>query len=409
MIKESNVNVIRGENLDLKNGVKKNGEKIISIKMESGLVFKAKVFIDCTYEGDLMAKSGVDYTVGRESNSEYGEKLNGVQNKEPGRIGKRPLDPFIIPGDSTSGLIDGLQPRCIGKQGEGDKMVQAYNYRLCLTNVPENRVPFDKPKGYNKKEYELLFRWLEAGNTKGLPFGTSPMPNKKTDTNKAGWVSTDYIGKVDSYPDADYVEREKIINAHICYTKGFLWTLANDPRVPKSIRERTSEWGYAKDEFKDNGNFPYQLYVREARRMKGEMIMTENELHRRPAVTDPIALGSYGIDAHPTQLWVDKKGVLHADTPKWTGVGIYGISYRAITPKASQCTNLLVPVCLSATHSALGSMRMEPVYMMLGQSAGAAAALSVKNHCTVQNLSYDKLKKQLIESGQILYKKDIRK
>jgi len=403
MLDKAAVPVVFGERLDLNGGVKKDGSRIVSIRMESGRTFVAKVFVDCSYEGDLMAKAGVSYTVGREGNAMYNEKINGVQNKEPARIGDKPLDPFVVPGDSTSGLIKGLVPaESVANEGDGDKMVQAYNYRLCLTSQPDNRVPFDKPEGYDESEYELLFRWLEAGNTKGLPLGSHPIPNKKTDTNKAGWVSTDYMGHADDYPDADYETRAKIINDHLRYTKGFLWTLANHPRVPENIRRRASKLGFAKDEFADNGNFPSQLYVRETRRMIGQLVMTEHQLRNSPKVSDPIALGSYGMDSHPTQIWVDKDGALHADTPKWTGVPPYGISYRAIIPKEKECSNLLVTCCVSASHSAYGSIRMEPVYMMLGQSAATAAALAIDKKISIHQLPYNELKARLLADKQIL-------
>ena len=403
LLKEAKVPVVFGERLDLENGVQKEGQQIVGIRMESGREFAAQVFIDCTYEGDLMAKAGVSYTVGREPNSQYNEKINGVQTTEPSRKGSKPLDPFIIPGDPTSGVIKGLQPDVIGKDGDGDKRVQAYNYRLCLTSVPENRVPFEKPEGYDESEFELLFRWFEAGGSKNPPLGSNPIPNNKTDTNKAGWISTDYIGMADDYPDGDYAKRKEITDAHILYHKGFLWTLANHPRVPADIRRRASKLGLPKDEFVDNDHFPFQLYVREGRRMLGGMVMTENELRKKPKVKDPVALGSYGIDSHPTQLWVDKEGALHADTPKWTGVGApYGISYRAITPKAKECTNLLVPICISASHSAYGSIRMEPVYMMLGQASATAAVLAIEDGSTVQNVAYEKLREQLLKDGQLL-------
>ena len=403
MLQEANVPVVFGERLDLTNGVKKEGAGILDIRMESGRVFRAKVFIDCTYEGDLMAKAGVSYTIGREPNSQYDESINGVQTTEPARRGPQPLDPYVVPGDSKSGVIKGLQPDVVGNDGDGDKRVQAYNYRLCLTSKPENRVPFEKPDGYDESEFELLFRWLEAGNTRNVPLGSNPIPNAKTDTNKAGWISTDYIGMCDDYPDADYDKRKEITDAHIRYHKGFLWTLANHPRVPEAVRRRAAKLGFAKDEFVDNGHFPHQLYVREGRRMLGRMVMTEHELRKKRKVKDPVAMGSYGMDSHPTQLWVDKDGALHADTPKWTGVGgPYGISYRAITPKAKECSNLLVPICISASHSAYGSIRMEPVYMMLGQASATAAVLSIDGKRSVQEVPYEDLSKQLLKDGQIL-------
>ena len=403
MLKEAKVSVVFGERLDLNDGVIKEGTTIQSIRMESGRVFTAKQFIDCTYEGDLMAKAGVSYVIGREPNSQYGEKINGVQTTEPSRLGPKPLDPYVVPGDPSSGVIKGLQPDVVGKDGDGDTRVQAYNYRLCLTSVPENRVPFEKPEGYDESEFELLFRWLEAGNTRNVPLGSNSIPNAKTDTNKAGWISTDYIGMGDDYPDADYARRKEITDAHIRYHKGFLWTLANHPRVPEKVRRRAAKLGFAKDEFADTDHFPFQLYVREGRRMLGPIVMTENELRKKPKVKDPVALGSYGMDSHPTQLWVDKEGALHADTPKWTGVGKpYGISYRAITPKANECSNLLVPICISASHSAYGSIRMEPVYMMLGQAAATAAVLSIDANQSVQDVPYEKLSERLIKDGQIL-------
>jgi len=401
MLAKAGVSVVLGERLDLKGGVKKSGPQIVSIRMESGQVFAAKVFLDCSYEGDLMAKAGVSYTVGREANAQYGEKINGVQTSEPPRRGDKPLDPFVRPGDPASGVIVGLQPTVIGQEGDGDHRVQAYNYRLCLTQVPENRVAFDKPADYDEREFELLLRWIEVGGGKGLPAGTSPLPNAKTDSNKAGWVSTDYMGHADDYPDADHATREKIIHDHIRYIKGLLWTAAYHPRVPADVRRKAASWGYAKDEFGDTGHFPFQIYAREARRMLGELVMTEHEVRSARKVTDPVALGSYGMDSHPTQLWV-KDGALHADTPPWTGVRPYGISYRALTPRVAQCSNLLVPVCLSASHSAYGSLRMEPVYMMLGQAAATAAALAVDGKLAVQDVPYPTLRAQLLKDGQRL-------
>lgn len=402
MLETAGVPVALHERLDLDNGVTKTGAKIVSIRMESGRVFNGKVFLDCSYEGDLMAEAGVAYTVGREGNAKYDEKYNGVQTSESPRRGPKPLDPYVEPGNPSSGTIKQIQPDVVGQHGDGDKRVQAYNFRLCLTKVPENRTPFDKPEGYDEKEYELLFRWLEAGNTANLPFGVNPIPNQKTDSNKAGWVSTDYIGFADDYPDADHSERDRIVEAHVRYHKGFLWTLANHPRVSEDVRERASEWGYAKDEFLDNGNFPHQLYVREGRRMMGRTVLTEHELKKRREIVEPIAVGSYGMDSHPTQLWVDSEGALHADTPPWIGVGPYGISYLAITPKSEQCSNLLVPVCVSASHSAYGSIRMEPVYMMLGQAAGTAAVLAIEGASTVQAVPYDELSKQLIADDLLI-------
>jgi hypothetical protein len=312
------------------------------------------------------------------------------------------VDPFVKPGDPTSGLVANIHGGSPGKDGESDKRQQAYNYRICTTNEPQILVPFPKPPGYDEKEYELLFRWYEAG-FKGIPWGPRGMPNKKTDTNNSGAFSTDYLGMNNEYPEVDYATRDKIIAAHVRYTQGLLWTLANHPRVPEKVRESASKWGLAKDEFVDNGNWPYQLYVREARRMLSDYVMTEADIQGGRKPEDPVGLGSYGMDSHNTQRYVDEKG--HARNEgdvQVHGSPPYGISYRSLVPKPSECTNLLVPVCMSATHMAYGSIRMEPVYMILGQACGTAAALSIDDHVDVQKLSYPKLRERLLADKALL-------
>ncbi|HZK81815.1 MAG TPA: FAD-dependent oxidoreductase, partial [Humisphaera sp.] len=403
MAAEAKVKVVFGQRLDLKNGVKKEGSRIISITMESGMTYAAKEFIDATYEGDLMAKAGVSYTVGREANAQYGESLNGIEVKDAGSHQfTLAVDPFVKPGDPTSGLVPNIHSGSPGVDGEADKRQQAYNYRICTTDAPDLRVPFSKPAGYDEKDFELLLRFYEAG-FKGIPWGPRGMPNRKTDTNNSGAFSTDFIGMNDAYPEADYATRDKIIADHIRYTQGLLWTLANHPRVPEKVRERVGKWGLAKDEFADNGNWPYQLYVREARRMISDYVVTEDDIKGKRTPNDPVGLGSYGMDSHNCQRYVDAAG--HARNEgdvQVHGTPPYGISYRSIVPKATECTNLLVPICMSATHIAYGSIRMEPVYMILGQACGTAAAQAIDENADVQHVSYPKLRDRLIADKQLI-------
>jgi hypothetical protein len=403
MLAEAKAIVILGERLDQKVGVKKQGTRIVSITTESGRTFAAKVLIDATYEGDLLAKAGVAYTIGREANAQYGETLNGVEVAlAKSHQFTLPVDPFVRRGDPASGLLPFVHAGPPGVDGQADKLLQAYNYRLCLTDVPENRVPFPKPDGYDERDFELLLRLYDASFT-AIPWNPRGMPNRKTDANNNGAFSTDAIGLSYNYPEADYAAREKIIAAHVRYTKALLWTLANHPRVPEKVRAQVNKWGLAKDEFADNENFPRQLYVREARRMLGAYVMTEQDITAKHKPDDPVGLGSYGMDSHNTQRYVDPTG--HARNEgdvQVHGFAPYGISYRSLVPKQSECTNLLVPVCMSATHIAYGSIRMEPVYMILGQSCATAAAIAIDDDADVQAVSYAKLRARLLADKQLL-------
>jgi hypothetical protein len=403
MLNEENIPVVRNERLDLKNGTVVADGKIISIRMESGLLITGRIFIDATYEGDLMAGAGVSYTVGRESNLTYGESLNGVQKAQAVyHQFKDGVDPYIVPGDPSSGLLPGVHDGDPGREGQGDHRVQAYCFRMCLTDVEENRIPYPKPEGYEERQYELLLRNFEAGED-GMPWLPGMMPNRKTDTNNRTGFSTDYIGMNYDYPEADYERRAEIIREHEVYQKGLMWTLAHNPRVPEHIRKEISRWGLAKDEFTDNGNWPHQLYIREARRMKGEYVVTENDCRRLIIVEDPVGLGSYQMDSHHCQRYVTPEGFVknEGDVEVSPG-GAYLISYRAIVPKREEIRNLLVPVCLSASHIAYGSIRMEPVFMILGQSAAAAASQALDDKTAVQDVDYRKLRQQLLKDKQIL-------
>ncbi|MDO5565066.1 MAG: FAD-dependent oxidoreductase [Planctomycetia bacterium] len=405
-VKQYNIPVFRGQWLDREKGVKKEGARIKSITTLAGKTFNGKMFIDTTYEGDLMAAAGVSYTFGREANSQYNETLNGIQTKRATYHQFNGfVDPYIVPGKPESGLLPFVQPKINGADGQGDKNIQAYNLRLCLTSDPNNQIPFTKPEGYDPLQYELCLRSLEAGQKDF--FSTSPMPNFKTDSNNNNAFSTDMIGGNYEYPEGSYAKRREIYQAHVRWCQGLLWTLVSNPRVPEDIRNNVARWGLSKDEFAWSGHYPHQLYVREARRMVSDFVVTERHLRRLTDTPHPVGMGSYGMDSHHTQRYVDfdlygKASVRNeGDVEVGTG-GPYPIDYGAIVPKKNQCENLAVPVCVSCTHIAFGSIRMEPVFMLLGQSAATAAVLSLEKEVALQDLDYATLKKRLLADKQIL-------
>lgn len=400
---EHKVPVYRNEWLDRKSGVVKAAGRIVSATMLSGRTFKAKVFIDATYEGDLMAAAGVSYHVGREANSVYGEAWNGVQLegiKHHRHCFLSPVSPYKVPGDPKSGLLPYVSAEPPGKDGEGDRRVQAYCYRTCLTRHAPNRAPFPKPEGYDPANYELLLRDLLTGR-KDFFEKFDLIPNLKTDTNNHGAFSSDFLGMNYDYPEASYERRREILRAHENYQKGYYYFVANDPRLPAWLREEMSQWGLAADEFKDNGHWPHQIYVREARRMIGQHVMTEHDTLNKTAVEDPVGMGSYTLDSHNCQRYVTPEGFVQNEGD--VGVhtkGPYKISYGSIVPKKAECSNLLVPVCVSSSHIAYGSIRMEPVFMILGQSAATAAAFAVDGGRAVQDVEYPKLRERLVADKQ---------
>ena len=414
-IAKENVEVVYNQKLDRANGVSKIDGKIQSIRMLSGEEYHGKMFIDATYEGDLMASTGVSYTVGRESNAQYKETLNGVHTKLtdttmtglPARNAINHnfvdgVDPYIVKGDPSSGLLPHINPDGPGIEGGGDDKVQAYCFRMCLTDDPENRIPFEKPATYNEMEFELLLRNYEAGEA-GFPWINSAMPNRKTDTNNRTGFSTDYIGQNYTYPDASYEEREQIIERHREYQKGLMWTLAYHPRMSEHIRNGVSRWGTCKDEFERGDGWQQQLYIREARRMIGPYVMTQYNCEGLEVVDDVVGLAAYGMDSHNIQRYVNENGwVKNEGNVEARVAAPYPISYRSIIPKAEECTNLLVPICLSATHIAFGSIRMEPVFMVLGQSAATAACLAIDAKQNVQAVDYEALKSKLLADKQRL-------
>ncbi len=414
-IKKENIELVLNKKLDRKSGVTKVDGKIISIKMLSEEKYQGKMFIDATYEGDLMAASSVNYTIGRESNEKYQETMNGVNTKltdttMTGLLAGNAIhhnfvdgvDPYVIKGDPASGLLPCINPDGPGDEGAGDTHVQAYCFRMCLTDHSENRIPFEKPENYNELDYELLLRNYEAGE-EGFPWINSKMPNRKTDTNNRTGFSTDFIGQNYDYTEATYEERERIIERHRAYQKGLMWTLAYHPRMSEHIREEVSKWGTSKDEFERQDGWQQQLYIREARRMIGEYVMTQYNCEGLEVVEDVIGMGAYGMDSHHIQRYVNANGFVKNEGNVEAPVKApYPISYRSIIPKKEECTNLLVPICLSATHIAFGSIRMEPVFMVLGQSAATAACLAIDESSTVQELDYQLLKLRLIADEQRL-------
>lgn len=386
-------------------GVNKSGKEIKSIILEksdkpeakTNQIISAKMFIDCTYEGDLMAKSGVSYKVGREGNADYNETINGVQLQEGHQLPDG-IDPYKIPGKPESGLLWGIAGGSLDPKGAGDKKVQAYNYRICLTSDPKNMIPISKPENYDPSQFELLVRLMQKQPEKkklGDYFIWSKMPNNKTDINNRGGFSTDMIGMDYDYPEADYSTKEKIIKSHEVYTKSLLYFFGHDPRVPKGIQDEMLKWGYPKDEYVDSGNWSPQLYIREARRMIGDYVMTQANCEGKEVVKDGVGMAAYTMDSHNCQRIVVNGMAKNEGNVEVGGFGPYPISYGCIVPKETECSNLLVPVCLSATHIAYGSIRMEPVFMVLAQSAAMAAVMAIDGKTSIQKVNIPQLQQKL--------------
>lgn len=402
MLRGSGAKWVFGEQLERKGGVSRRGRRLASLLMKSGRQFSGTMFIDATYEGDLLAAAGVSYRLGRERRGEFGESLAGVcRNPDP----SGEVTPYRVPHDPASGLLPGVAAAAPGPDGSGDNRIQQYNFRLCLTDVPANRIPIGRPDGYDASHYQLLARRLQQHPewTLSAICKMQPVPGGKVDVNNNGLFSTDMAGDESSHwPEASDDERAAIFATYRNYTQGLFWFLAHDPVVPRALAAEAARWGFAKDEFADSGHWPWQLYVREARRMIGAYLITQRDCERAVAALDSIALGSYAMDSHAVTLFADDAGVARSEGFFFAPVEPYPISYRAIVPRANECTNLLVPICLSATHVAFNSIRMEPVFMMLGQSAATAACLAIDQGSTVQDVNYAALAQQLKADGQIL-------
>ncbi|MGC9944487.1 MAG: FAD-dependent oxidoreductase [Verrucomicrobiota bacterium] len=385
-----------------------NNVRLTELVTQSGDVFRAKMFIDATYEGDLMAMAGVSYFIGREANAVYGETLDGIRGATPQHQFLVPVDPYRKAGDSASGLLPFIQPVSFGRPGDGDQSVQAYNFRLCLTKNPANRKPIEPPAHYDPAQYELLGRYFDAlasahkHVTLGNFLNVDMVTSDKTDINNNGGFSTDYIGGNYNYPGADYATRERIQAEHLDYTKGLLTYLATSPRVPVNVRREMQTWGLCKDEFPDTGGWPHAMYVREARRMVSDYVMTEKNCRHVEIVSDSVGLAAYNMDSHNCRRLVRGGHVENEGDVEVAPTSPYPIAYRAMVPAVGQCANLLVPVCLSASHIAYGSIRMEPVFMILGQSAATAAAIAIDNQVPVQKVPYDQLRSHLLADGQVL-------
>lgn len=396
MLEAEKVRVVLGVRL---RSVEKRHDRITRLVATDGTTYAGRMFLDAGYEGDLMAAAGVSFTTGREGNDQYDETLNGVQHLDRIQFDRR-VDPYLRPGSPASGLLPGISAATLAPNGTADDSIQAYNFRMCLTRA-ENRIRFTKPEDYDPLRYELLLRYLHAGN-RGPFFTTAQMGHGKTDSNNRGAVSTDLIGGSQGYPTGTYAERERIVADHRAYQQGFLWFLANDPRVPEPVRRSVGSWGLAADEFTATDGWPPQLYVREARRMVSDYVMTEHDCLGAVHASDSVGLASYWMDSHNCRRLVVDGAVTNEGNVQARVLAPYPVSYRAIVPRAAECTNLLVPVALSASHIAYGSIRMEPVFMILGQSAATAAHLALRTGSSVQKVSVTALQRQLRADRQYL-------
>jgi hypothetical protein len=381
-------------------GVERTGARLSALLTLGGLVVRAKMFIDASYEGDLLAHAGCAHAIGREANTTYQETLNGAQIHGTHQF-DAPVDPYALAGDVASGLLPGIES---GEPvvGAGDHRIQAYCFRMCMTDDPANRIPFPRPPNYDPRWYVLLERYFEAGWRDVFSKFDRLRVRTKTDTNNHGAVSSDFVGQNHAWPGADYAIREAIFQAHVTYQQGLHWFLANSSVVPTQIRERYAQWGLCRDEFTDTGGWPSQLYIREARRLTGSYVMTEHECRGTRIVEDSIGLAAYTMDSHNCRRFVEAGRVRNEGDVQVHGFPPYPISYRAIVPRPGGCENLLVPVCLSASHIAYGSIRMEPVFMILGQSAALAAHLALADRKPVQAVPYPDLQAALLREKQVL-------
>lgn len=413
MLKEAGVKLWFKNRLKEKSGVIRQGKRLAALEMENGSRYEAKVFIDAGYEGDVMAQAGVHFTVGRESRSQYGEALAGVmpparhtdieEGMEQG-IGQR------ISGYDAAGLLPGLYNGARGTPGDADEKVQAYNFRLCMTKDRNNQTPVTKPAGYDPRRYEVLARLLQARAGTGVHLGLdavlklSPLPGSKTDGNNQGPFSTDDVNAGWNYAAAGYAQRDRIYREHVDYTKGLLYFLSSNEKVPPAIQDEMRQWGYAKDEFIDHGNWPWQLYIREGRRMIGDYVMVQDDVQQHITKEDAIGMGSYAADSHIIQRRVNEDSLVENEGQMFENIVTrpYQIPYRVLTPKAAEASNLLVSICLSSSHVAYQTLRMEPQFMITGQAAGVAAHLAVTSGQDVQQVDVRRLQQDLRDMRAVL-------
>jgi hypothetical protein len=405
MLREARVTVLLNHRLREQNGVAKNGPMVTEITMDNGAAFAAKIFVDSSYEGDLMAQAKVSYTWGREGSDQYGESLAGVRGETP----KHQFTVNLAARDAAGKVLPEIYHQPVGAAGSADRKVQAYNFRMCFADDPANQAPFSKPAGYTPERYELLARLLQARTrAEGKPpklatlLKIDRIENHKADVNNNGAFSTDYLGASWEYPNADYKKRDAIWQAHKDYIAGLLYFLANDPQVPAETRKEMNIWGLCKDEFTDTDNWPYQLYIREARRMVGDFVMTQKDLQTDLTKPDPIGMGSYNSDSHNVERIVTAQGFVRNEGDMQVGVKPYQIPYRIMVPKRAEARNLLVPVAFSASHVAYSSVRMEPQYMILGQGAGVAAKMAIEGGVGVQDIDSSTLTARLRRQGAVM-------
>jgi hypothetical protein len=395
--REANFRVLRREFLQ---SVNLTDRRISEIRLESGRIIRAGIFIDASYEGDLLAAAGVTFVVGREDNAVHGETINGMVIRGKHQF-EFPVDPYRIRNTPASGLLPGIESGEDFSAGKGDRRIQAYNFRMCLTRDPKNRRPFLRPANYDRLEYELLARYFEAG-WRDLFAKFDPIRGDKTDTNNHGAVSTDFIGRNHRWPEAGFAERENIFQAHVNYQQGLQWFLSHDSSVPADLREEYSQWGLAADEFVDTGGWPHALYIREARRMVGDYVMTENDCRGLRRAPDPVCLGAYGMDSHNCRRVILNGRLWNEGDVQEAGFKPYPISLRSLLPPRGECSNLIVATCLSASHIAYGSIRMEPVFLTLGQAAAICADLTLQEKCRTHDLPYAAVRERLLAAGQVL-------
>ena len=431
LIDDSRADVRLGQYLD---GAEIEDGRIAAVHLLGGLTVRARMFIDATYEGDLLAAAGVTFTVGRESNAKYDESLNGTQVRDQHQFGPAKISPFVEPGNPASGLLPNIEPADARHRiGRGDHRLQAYNFRVCMTDDPDLKIDWQKPEGYDPLDHELLVRWYaqaekddyndplkppwqeeKAYNPDGhvIPSKFDVFPHRtaggygKTDTNNHGPVSSDFIGANYAWPTADYATRERIFQRHVTYQQGLYWTLANDPRIPERYRDAYGAWGLPNDEFAATGHWPHQLYVREGRRMVSDHVITEHDCMGTVRAEHSVGLGSYTLDSHNCSRFIrftdDGPVVMNEGDVQVPPTDPYPVDYRCIVPADGECANLLVPVCISASHIAFGSARMEPVFMTLAESAAAAASVAIEENLAVQDVPYKALRPHLEETGQAL-------
>lgn len=380
--------------------------RIISISLESGTEVGGRIFIDSTIEGDLLAAAGISYAVGRENNSKYGETLNGIRGENTYRQFEVNVDPYRIRGDPKSGLIPTIQDEPFGVAGEADDRLQAFCFRVCLTQDPDNQIPFHAPPDYEREEYEIYLRYLKAGGKLYTPRAT--LPNGKTDLGAWHDLSHNLYGMNRGYPEASYQRRQEILEYHRDFTQGLFYFLATDPEVGKldSARQKNwASWGLAKDEFVDNAGWPRNFYVRDGRRMVSDYVITEHHVRKKnpTPVTDAVALAFWPPDVHHVRRIV-KDGYAYNEGFVFGGDAWrpLPISYRTLLPKVEECTNLITPTCISSSHIAYGAIRIEWTFMVLGQSAALMADQAIRRHIPIQSLDYRELKEQIARAGIVL-------